>query len=232
MLRLFAPPTESPFRWGTTGLISLAIHVLVLAPFVWPFSDQPRNDVMEQFVVFLAPPEREASPETVGKGIEWSGLNGNGGAISDEAVTPTDQPLTHGEAGAIDPNPPVLPGDYQPVETAMSEIEVDSTVIRDPSSGAPVYPAAMLEQNIEGSTFVHYVVDTNGMVDTATIRVIRTSRAEFARAVRDALAIMRFRPAIHASQRVRQWVEQNFSFRIVASPSTPSPPASTNPLLL
>ena len=32
--------------------------------------------------------------------------------------------------------------------------------------------------------------------------------------VKEALGKMRFRPAVQASKKVRQWVEQNFAFRI------------------
>jgi TonB family protein len=108
-------------------------------------------------------------------------------------------------------------------ETALTEIEVDSMVERDPTSAAPMYPAEMLEKSIEGATFVHYVVDTTGRVDTLTIRVIRSTHAAFTRSVREALGLMRFRPAVQGAQRVRQWVQQNFAFKILQR----APPADT-----
>jgi TonB family protein len=124
--------------------------------------------------------------------------------------------LAEGKAGELDAPPPIPVGELLPaVEQAFTEVEVDSMVERDPNSAAPVYPPELLSRRVEGSTFVNYVVDTTGRVDTTTIRVIRTSHQLFARSVRSALALMRFRPAIQSSRKVRQWVEQNFAFRIV-----------------
>src|SRR5262249_61658629 len=119
----------------------------------------------------------------------------------------------------------VIPGPEPVPEQALSEIEVDSAVVRDPSSTAPAYPEELLQKNIEGSTFVHYVVDTAGQVDTTTIQVVRTTHPEFALSVRHALAHMKFRPAIQASHKVRQWVEQNFAFKIMTPPK--AAPADT-----
>jgi len=52
-----------------------------------------------------------------------------------------------------------------------------------------------------------------------------SSHPEFANAVREALTHMRFRPAIQSSRKVRQWVEQNFAFRI--TPPRPAPADTT-----
>ena len=111
-------------------------------------------------------------------------------------------------------------GPVEAAETALTEIEVDSTVKRDPTSAAPEYPPSLLSQRVEGSTFVHYVVDTTGRVDTTTIQVVRATHPAFALSVRTALAQMIFRPAVQSSQKVRQWVQQNFAFRI----NIPPPP--------
>jgi len=109
-------------------------------------------------------------------------------------------------------------------------LEVDSTVFRDPMSAAPEYPANLLDRGIEGSASVRFVVDTTGVVDTVSYRVLRATHADFAVAVRMALPGMRFRPAIRAGVKVRQLVEQTFSFRIAPKDSLlvvprPKPPA-------
>lgn len=194
----------------------MAFHLLALAPLVLP--DRPENpagDRIDQLVVFLVPPERQ-SGGAGGAVTRWSDRAGN------EGVTPGPPPKTEdptapppGEPGDPAPTDSFVPGRLLSTETALSEIEVDSVVERDPSSAAPKYPEVLLARNIEGSTFVHYVVDTLGRVDTATIRVLRSTAPEFAASVRAALAEMRFRPALQASRKVRQWVEQNFAFRIV-----------------
>ena len=72
----------------------------------------------------------------------------------------------------------------------------------------------MLQQNIEGGAFVIYVVDTLGMADTTSLKVVNATHDEFAQAVRDAMPKMRFRPAILSGMKVRQLVQQNFTFKI------------------
>jgi len=73
----------------------------------------------------------------------------------------------------------------------------------------------LLELKIEGGAYVQFVVDTLGMVDTTSFRVISTTHEEFAQSVRDALPGMRFHPAILRSKKVAQLVEQPFMFKIV-----------------
>ena len=130
----------------------------------------------------------------------------------------------------IDPSDIVAPATILPGDNALSELEVDSTVLRDPMSDAPEYPKSLLDRGIEGSAAVRFVVDTDGVVDTISYRVLRATHADFAVAVRMSLKGMRFRPAIRAGSKVRQLVEQTFSFRIVPRDSLltvprPKPPA-------
>jgi hypothetical protein len=60
-----------------------------------------------------------------------------------------------------------------------------------------------------------YVVDSSGQVDTATIKVMHSDDPRFTESVRDALGVMRFRPAKREGRTVRQLVEQKFRFKIV-----------------
>lgn len=226
MLSQFAllPPRPG---FSTAGfLVSLVIHLAITLPLVLPRpSTLPAEDPIERLVVFLLPPDKDAGGQTSGVAIDWPGLRGDHGAVDvAPPASDTEELLTEGRAGDPDPaetEPTGPPADLA-VETALTELEVDSLVERDPSSAAPVYPADMLAKSLEGSTFVHYVVDTTGRVDTTTIRVIRSTHPAFTRSVRDALALMRFRPAVQNARKVRQWVEQNFAFRIL-----PRVPADT-----
>jgi TonB family protein len=125
---------------------------------------------------------------------------------------------------ASEPTP--APDQILPGDNALTVIEVDSEVVRDPTSAAPEYPAQLLAKGLEGWAMVRYVVDTLGQVDTLTYRVLQATHMGFARAVRLALPNMRFRPAIQSGNRVRQLVEQTFRFRISASDSSrPAPHA-------
>jgi len=113
-------------------------------------------------------------------------------------------------------------------DSVLTEIEVDSAVKRYEWSAAPDYPITLLRQNIEGGAFVIYVVDTLGMADTASMKVINATHEEFVQAVREAMPKMRFRPAILGGYKVRQLVQQNFSFKI-QRPDTILPPIKKPP---
>jgi TonB family protein len=99
-------------------------------------------------------------------------------------------------------------------------LEVDSAVVFDPTSAAPEYPPHLQAKGIEGYAQVRYVVDTSGLVDTMTYRVLNTSNSDFAVAVRRALPNMHFRPAMQSGFKVRQLVEQNFRFRLAPPTDT------------
>lgn len=104
---------------------------------------------------------------------------------------------------------------------AFTIIDVDSVAERDPLSAAPVYPKAMLERAIEGSATLRFVIDSTGLVDLSTIRVMSSTHQEFAAAVRDAMPRMRYRPATRGATAVRQLVEQAFKFEL--GRPTPAP---------
>ena len=96
----------------------------------------------------------------------------------------------------------------------FTKLEVDSAVVRSQSSAAPAYPLDLLSKHIEGTVVARYVVDTTGFADTTSFEVIRSTNPEFIRSVRDALPYMRFSPAKIGTHKVRQLVEQPFTFRI------------------
>ncbi len=103
---------------------------------------------------------------------------------------------------------------------AFTVIEVDSAAERDPLSVAPAYPKEMLAQNIEGAATMQFVVDSTGLIDMETVRVIAATHREFTQAVREAMPRMRFRPALRGTLAVRQLVEQPFKFAITLPTTT------------
>ena len=95
------------------------------------------------------------------------------------------------------------------------DFEVEKPVTQAPNSAAPVYPDILRQAGIEGEALVSFVVDTTGRVDLATFKVVRTSHDQFATAVKNALPRLRFIPAEIGDRKVRQLVQQPFSFSIV-----------------
>lgn len=215
--------------------VSVVIHVALLGVVVAAYrtSAEERERLLDEFVTFLVPPDRISQmgshamtrydpgmegtrTPTSDKGERGAGTPGGSGRVSPTAGdTATSTKLT------IDL--PTVLGD-----SVLTEIEVDSAVKRYEWSAAPDYPITMLQKNIEGSAFVIYVVDTLGLADTASFKVVRATHDEFAMAVKDAMPRMRFRPAILGGLKVRQLVQQNFAFKI-ARPDSVLPPVTKPP---
>ena len=90
------------------------------------------------------------------------------------------------------------------------EFEVESPVRPAPGSPKPAYPRALRSTVAQGLVQVQFVVDTLGIADTATFRVLKASHPEFVVAVREILPALRYLPARTGGRRVRQVVSQEF----------------------
>lgn len=99
------------------------------------------------------------------------------------------------------------------------ESQVEKSVAAAEGSQHPRYPAVLREAGVEGEVLVKFVVDERGLADPATLEVIRSTHELFSQAVRDGLAAMRFTPAELGGNKVKQWVEQPFTFRIAGAAS-------------
>jgi hypothetical protein len=200
-------------------VVSLGIHALLAFVVVSAYRAGVEEDsqALDEFAMYLVPPNRaiyvagnsaeyQTGTEEKGtrKGERGSGGTGSGteGAFTATAGdTATSTQLTISLPNVL--------GD-----TVLTEIEVDSAVRRYEWSASPDYPIALLQKNVEGGAFVIYVVDTLGHADTASFQVVRATHDEFAEAVKNAMPKMRFRPAILSGMKVRQLVQQNFTFKI------------------
>jgi TonB family protein len=180
---------------------------------------------MDRLIVYLVPPSnpgnREAGNLVAAQSDEGSETGvpsrGEDAAGSAEQITagPVMKKLESADVRVAEQS---LEGD-----NAFSVLEVDSAVVYDPTSAAPEYPRHLMAQGIEGFASVRYVVDSTGLVDTTTYRVLTTTHGDFAVAVRRALPLMHFRPAMQSGQRVRQLVEQTFRFRMARDTTTRAP---------
>jgi protein TonB len=93
--------------------------------------------------------------------------------------------------------------------------QVEKPVAQAPNSATPAYPDMLRQAGIEGEALVSFVVDTTGRADAASFKVIRTTHELFATAVKNALPRMRFIPAEIGDRKVKQFVQQPYSFAIV-----------------
>jgi hypothetical protein len=223
MLRLLLESNPKGFQFRQGALVSLVAHAVLITGSVFATRGGPAGAIEEasEKVTFLvpmnhttSPPPREESVQYVREG-QKAGNSGFEEKIIDKAATRTAPVVGQGKeegrpqevAEASVPN-----AVYDTVATA---VDVDSAVTRFADSAAPAYPPKLLELKVEGGAYVQFVVDTLGLPDTTSFRVISATHPEFAQSVRDALPGMRFHPAILRSKKVPQLVEQPFMFKII-----------------
>lgn len=92
------------------------------------------------------------------------------------------------------------------------EYQVERPVRQAPNSPQPVYPAALKRRGIEAEVQAQFVVDTLGVAELQTLRIIKSPDDQFSTAVRDALPRMRYVPAEVGGRKVKQLVTQRFMF--------------------
>lgn len=94
----------------------------------------------------------------------------------------------------------------------LTGAEVERQVEPLPGAPAPEYPDALRAAGVRGSVLAEFVVDTTGRMEPGSFRALRSDDPLFAAATRSALLRTRFRPAEWGGRRVRQLVQQSFSF--------------------
>jgi TonB family protein len=232
MIRLFAPPTRDAFlRADPVTVTNLVVHIAASIALLVPLGKVAKEELFDRLIVYLVPPDKPGTRD-LGKGeVVYNSVAADPGFAKGSPAppsTPTEAIPAKGTMSTPDATEVDAAVGPLPSDNALTVLEVDSAVVRDPTSAAPEYPAHLIAQGIEGSASVRFVVDTAGVPDSITFRVVRASHYDFAAAVRRALSGMHFRPAIRGGIRVRQLVEQTFTFRIAPrdtlTPAAPTPP--------
>jgi hypothetical protein len=140
------------------------------------------------------------------------GTGDGGHKVGDERPVVTDPTIGAAPVDSVpSPDAPKIDAGQDSVFTL---VDVDSAVTRSANSAAPEYPPALLAQHVMGYVSARYIVDTTGFADSSSFEVIESTNPEFVKAVRAALPGMRFKPAKIGQLKVRQLVEQMFSFKI------------------
>lgn len=207
--------------------VSLAVHAAVLLSltvgagqrFLQP-STTTRESVITSALKYLLPPDRPGRPAAEVQAT-WSSARiealppGNPETYA-PAVEPAGTPTPDVEDSAA----PEPLAEAAAAQNAFTLLDVDTAVVRDPTSAVPIYPRLLEKQGIEGMAVVRFVVDTTGRADLTTFRLVETNHRLFGAAVRDALPGMKFHPATVGPNKVRQLVEIPFGFQIVRRGAT------------
>lgn len=226
MMRLWKQSYSRPAPVGGAAAASTLVHLAVVA--AWVAATRPAAsmaaDSIANRIFYIPPPDKPArvagSIETIHYVNLADGLGAGPGpaALDTKApIAPPERSLTAGakvDSAAVN-TPPGNSNEQS--DSVFTILEVDSAVVRSSASAAPAYPLDLLQKHIEGMVRVRYVVDTTGFADPSSLEVLESSHPEFLASVRDVLPYMRFSPAKIGSKKVRQLVEQPFSFHISAA---------------
>jgi len=105
------------------------------------------------------------------------------------------------------PIPPQMPAVY-------FEFQVQTPVKQAPGMVPPRYPDSLRVAKVNGEVIASFVVDTTGLADTTTLKILKSTHDLFSASVHDALPQMRFIPAELGGRKVAQLVQQPFYFAI------------------
>ena len=128
------------------------------------------------------------------------------------------KPLATQTISDVLPNLPAPKGVY-------FEYQVEQPVMAAPGSPAPRYPDILKQAGVAGEVIVSFVVDTTGIADVRSLKVLRSSHQLFANSIVAALPDMRFTPALVGGKKVRQLVNEPFVFQIADTTKAASKPA-------
>ncbi len=94
------------------------------------------------------------------------------------------------------------------------EFQVEKPVQALPGGSQPRYPDILRQAGVEGEVLAQFVVDTSGRAEMGSFKVLKTTHELFGSAVKNSLPGMRFIPAEVGNRKVRQLVQQPFTFAI------------------
>lgn len=107
--------------------------------------------------------------------------------------------------------------------TTYFSYQVEKPVASRPGSPTPQYPLDLRKRGVEGEVRAEFVVDTLGRVAPGSIKLTNSTNQLFADAVLTALPKMLFVPAEIGSRKVKQLVQQPFTFAITGSHEQANP---------
>ena len=229
-------PESNAVRQRRTGglVVSTVVHVLVIALAVRAtmLTAAPSPKVQSPLPpLYVAPPE--PAPTTQRPPVPQR--NAATPTTSVPTIPDMPQPVITADVPNTIPDPgetildgrgefnrPTISSGLEPTGGApnaadgspLPERFVEKVVVALPGT-APRYPDMLRQAGVEGDVRAQFVVDTLGRVEPGSVRVLEATHDQFAAAVRTALSSRaRFKPAEAGGHKVRQLVEQTFTFRL------------------
>lgn len=100
------------------------------------------------------------------------------------------------------------------VDQTYFEFQVEKQVSAIPGSANLRYPDMLRSANVEGEVLMQFVVDTTGRAEASSFKVLKSTHDLFTNSVLQALGSMRFYPAEIGGRKVKQLVQQPFTFTL------------------
>jgi hypothetical protein len=217
----------------TSVVVSVVTHATLITGWVLgtlPTPGLPQSSIANK-VFYIPPPDRVPAQAGSHERVQYvkvdvSGFGTGEGTrqMGDSRPTSRDETLGHEIPAAKDSVSADSLPEVPSKDSVYSILEVDTAVVRSASSAAPAYPSKLLAAHIQGYVNAQYVVDTTGLADTTTFHVMESTNPEFIVAVKNVLPFMHFQPAKIGPMKVRQLVQQQFSFKITAESLMALPP--------
>jgi len=196
-------------RWGL--VVALTLHAGVLGGLLLRPSSKARAEVP---IISMAWPEPEPVIPRPESGLKPPIV---------QPITPTVPlpgpienvpPLPTPTVG--EPGPIVLPEPLGPVGSGTDPVPAE--LLQDPpvllTAPIPEYPRRLREAGIQGQVIVEAVVDTLGLVEPGSLRVVRADQADFEASALASIRAALFRPARVMGRPVRVLVRVPVSFRL------------------
>jgi TonB family protein len=235
MMRLWKDSYARRTPIGGPAAASTMAHAVIIA--AWVVATLPAAsmavDSIANHIFYIPPPDRAPTRAGAVEVVHYVSVTdglliGPGPASFDASKLPTGALVQSSAGGApkeADTAAVATPAGNSDhtQDSVFTILEVDTAVVRSASSAAPAYPLDLFKQRVEGRVRVRYVVDTTGFADPTSLEVVESSHPAFLASVRDVLPYMRFTPAKIGSKKVRQMVEQPFSFHIQDAPVKAKP---------
>lgn len=108
----------------------------------------------------------------------------------------------------------LLRAEVRATEGPRPTVRVDELPIAMIGNPRPAYPLLLARARVGGRVVVEFVIDSVGVVDLGSLRVLQSTNVEFTQAVRTVLPRLRFLPAQVGRHAVGVTVRQPFVFTI------------------
>ncbi|MEO5816191.1 MAG: M56 family metallopeptidase [Gemmatimonadaceae bacterium] len=104
----------------------------------------------------------------------------------------------------------------------FKEFTLDKYAQQIPGSARVLYPDELRAAKVEGQVIAQFVVEPDGQLMAGSFKVLKSDNTLFTQAVQKVLPDLRYTPAEVKGVKVRQLVQESFTFALSSTPSTSS----------